>query len=265
MLTFAHLVFLLNTVGLLHSAIAPGNIDFDFKTAREIIERQKNNINYNQSFCMQTGSGADKIVCRLKEVPSIGFLICKKILYKEEEEEEEEEGKSCEDVIKDEMNSLKKLNNQGIKIVAIGNEPIKNVKCGETDERTCTGFLEAWIDATVGQFGHVRDHIANNTVAELIGKVLQFTSKGGLQTTINDLRKIVTFMQPSPDDSYKQICDLQGFFLKNGGFLINDTPNINENISKDGSCWPDEPTTADVLANLTLLIGGLEERQTILR
>jgi hypothetical protein len=51
-------------------------------------------------------------------------------------------------------------------------------------------------------------------------------------------------MQPALENgNYKQICDHQGFFLKDGGFIVADTPDINENIAKDGICWDGEPTT----------------------
>ena len=226
---------------------APSPDDFD-RARHEITSRSE--IHYNSAFCNEVATGEDKIACRLKDVPSIGFLVCKKSLYEEYE--------TCENVIKTELDNLLKLHGENINVVTVDMKPIDNVKCGETNEKTCSGFLEAWIDKKDGEFGHVRDHIAENTVPRLIEKVLKFTSTEGLQTTITDLRKIVQFMQPSPS-SYKQICDLQGFFLKKGGFLINDTPVIDEKITKDGQCWPGEPTTEKVLQALNEMINELNK------
>ena len=95
-------------------------------------------------------------------------------------------------------------------------------------------------------------------VDQLIATVKQITTPQGLPTTIADLTKIVAFMQPGLENgNYKQICDLQGFFLKNGGFLVADTPDIIQNIAKDGICWNGEPTTELVLTVLNRMITGL--------
>jgi hypothetical protein len=95
-------------------------------------------------------------------------------------------------------------------------------------------------------------------VDQLIATVKQITKPHGLPTTIADLTKIVAFMQPALENgNYKQICDLQGFFLKNGGFLVSDTPDIIQNIAKDGICSNGEPTTEKVLTVLNRMITEL--------
>jgi hypothetical protein len=248
---FAIVVMFLSISTIWCAIPSPDNFD----RAREEIKK-RSEIKYDTTFCVEVAKGDDKIACRLKDVPSIGFLVCKTLSY-----EENSYSYPCKDIIKTELDNLVKLRGENIKIVTVDIHPIENVKCGETEDETCSGFLERWIDTADGEFGHVRDHIAKNTVTELIQNVVQFTSKEGLQTTIDDLNKIVKFMQPSSPDNYKQICDLQGFFLKIGGFLINDTPEINENIAKDGVCWPDEPTTEQVLQGLNNIINGLTKDQ----
>lgn len=58
---------------------------------------------------------------------------------------------------------------------------------------------------------------------------------------------------------YKQICDLQGFFLKKGGFLVADTPEIKENMGLNDKCFDGEPTTERVLNGLEEIINGLRK------
>ena len=130
------------------------------------------------------------------------------------------------------------------------------MKCGETivNEQTCSGFLEEWIDQSNGVFGHVRDHISANTLDTLIQKIRQFTQPDKIKTTIYDLDKIIKYMEMAPSqNAFRQICDLQGFFLKTGGFLVNDTPEIQEKIQKDAVCWSNEPTTEEVLDGLKII------------
>ncbi len=57
---------------------------------------------------------------------------------------------------------------------------------------------------------------------------------------------------------YRQTFDLQGFFLINGGLIVNDVPFIAENIDLGDRCWEDEqdpePTTQQVLTALDAMI-----------
>ena len=79
-----------------------------------------------------------------------------------------------------------------------------------------------------------------------------------LGITIADIKKIVAFMEPtSTGGTYKKICDLQGFFLISGGFLVADTPEIKKDIGLEDICYDGEPTTQEVLEGLTELIKGL--------
>ena len=87
---------------------------------------------------VEVAKGDDKIACRLKDVPSIGFLICKTLSY-----EENSSSYPCKDVIKTELDNLEKLRGENIKIVTVDIHPIENVKCGETEDKTCSGFWNA--------------------------------------------------------------------------------------------------------------------------
>ena len=79
-----------------------------------------------------------------------------------------------------------------------------------------------------------------------------------LAITIADLKKIVAFMEPtSTGGTYRQICDLQGFFLISGGFLVADTPEIKTDIGLKDICYDGEPTTQQVLDGLNEIIKGL--------
>ena len=64
---------------------------------------------------------------------------------------------------------------------------------------------------------------------------------------------------------YRQICDLQGFFLLNGGFLVIDVHDIRQNLGPLDKCWEDpaadypEPTTQEVLTALEDMISAFKQ------
>ncbi|CAH3160503.1 unnamed protein product [Porites evermanni] len=216
----------------------------DFATARQKINQAKPNISYD-TFCLEKKSGEDKVACRIKDVPTIGFLVCKTPKVEEV---------NCSVVIKTEVENIKTVSSANIKTVTISTPPIDGVKCGEDQSLTCSGFLEEWITSETGRFKQVRDHIDNNTVANLINDVKNFTTTTGLSATAADLKKIKNYMMIDPNkNKYRQICDLQGFFLIKGGFLVADVPAI-ENVSISDPCWPGEPTTQKVLDALNEMI-----------
>ena len=98
----------------------------------------------------------------------------------------------------------------------------------------------------------------SGSIKALINDVKEITTSQKLTTTIADLKKIVAFMEPTlTGGTYKQICDLQGFFLISGGFLVADTPVIEENIGINDTCYDNEPTTRQVLDGLNEIIKGL--------
>ena len=93
----------------------------NFTEARKKINETKPNIDY-PSFCAEMNAGEDKIACRVKDVPSVGFLVCKK---------PEIEGTNCRTIINTEVENIQKVQKEGsIKTVTISPPPIDGVKCG---------------------------------------------------------------------------------------------------------------------------------------
>lgn len=220
----------------------------DFAIAREKINKAKPDIDYS-TFCSEMPAGEDKIACRIKNVSTVGFLVCQK---------SEIDDVDCSTVIKNEVENIQTIQREGnVKTVKISPPPIGDVRCGKDPSLNCSGFLEEWVAPEAGRFKQVRDHISNKTVPKLITDVKSFTSKAGLSTTAADLSNIKKYMMENPKgNKYRQICDLQGFFLVNGGFLINDVPYILKDASIDGVCWNDEPTTKQVLDALDEMISA---------
>lgn len=219
----------------------------DFADAREKINQAKPNINYD-TFCAEMNAGEDKIACQVKDVPTVGFLVCKK---------PELEDTNCSTVINNEVTNIEKVKEGGIKTVTISPPPIDRVKCGNDSSMNCSGFLEKWLAKDEARFEQVRDHISNNTTGKLIDDVKSFTSEAGLSTTAADLSKIKAYMTVNvTENKYRQVCDLQGFFLVQGGFLVADVPEILEETTIDGICWDGEPSTKDVLDALDKMISA---------
>lgn len=220
----------------------------DFAEARAKIDQAKPNIDYN-TFCAEMNSGEDKIACRIKDVPTVGFLVCKEPKLGE---------KNCSTVINEEVTNIEKVQKEGaIKTVTISPLPIDGVKCGNDSSIECSGFLEKWLAKDEAKFEQVRDHISYNTIERLIADVKNFTSQAGLSTTAADLSKIKTYMKVNTTmNEYRQICDLQGFFLATGGFLVADVPDVLEETTIDGKCYDGEPTTKEVLDALDRMISA---------
>ena len=235
-------------VALMLPTFATMAIADDFADARAKIDQAKPNIDYN-TFCAEMNSGEDKIACRIKDVRTVGFLVCK----------EPELGiKSCSTVIEEEATNIEKVRNEGsINTVTISLPQIDGVKCGNDSSINCSGFLEKWLTKDEAKFEQVRDHISDNTIEKLIADVKSFTSQAGLSTTAADLSKIKTYMNVNPTmNKYRQICDLQGFFLAAGGFLVADVPDVLEETTIDGKCYEGEPTTEEVLNALDQMISA---------
>jgi len=215
----------------------------DFDNARQKINQAKPNIDYD-TFCTERKAGEDKIACRIKDVPTVGFLVCKTPVLEEV---------NCNVVIGNEVGNIGKVSEGNVKTVKISPPPINGVKCGNDSSPSCSGFLEEWIAPERGRFEQVRDHIAGNTVPKLIADVKSFTTSG-LTNTVADLKNIKNYMMLNPaEKKYRQICDLQGFFLASGGFLVADVPAI-EDTAIDENCWDGEPTTQQVLDALDKMI-----------
>ena len=223
----------------------------DFAIARMLINKQKPKINYDE-FCRgRLDSGLAKSACRIAEMPRVVFLFCNNY------------GAFCEPQIVDpEIKNLRKLYDNGVRTVKFDEDPIKKVKCAKSSDLNCAGFLEEWIDKNVGQHYRLDRYFRSGTVGLLIEKIRkQITTPDGRKETADDLKKIKEYMV-APQRKYHLICDLQGFFLSAGGFLVNDPEDIKENVNLHQKCEIDterEPTTKQVLDGLELLIQDLRE------
>ena len=235
-------------VALILPTFAMMTLADDFADARAKIDQEKPNIDYN-TFCAEMNSGEDKIACRIKDVPTVGFLVCKQPKLGE---------KNCSTVINEEVTNIEKVHKEGaIKTVMISPPPIDGVKCGNDSSIKCSGFLEKWLAKDKAKLEQVRDHISDKTIEKLIADVKNFTSQAGLSSTATDLSKIKTYMKvDTTRNKYRQICDLQGFFLATGGFLVADVPDVLEETTINGECYDGEPTTKEVLDALDRMISA---------
>lgn len=216
----------------------------DFDEARAAIDAVAPNINYTD-FCRTIFIGSDKLICRIRSVPTVGFLLCKQPTV---------DGIPCNDAIMTEVNSLVQLANSGVPTVVVKLPQINNIVCGQNDSTDCSGYIQRWVIGGVdGNFESIRDHIVDGTLEDLIDDVEDSTNTGtGL--TASSLVTIRNYMSPG-QNVYRQICDLEGiFFLQNGEFVVNDVEAIGENIGLDGVCDNGEPTTQQVLSALDRMI-----------
>ena len=108
---------------------------------------------------------------------------------------------------------------------------IKYVKCGEENRFECNGFLEEWVTQETGEFQHIRNSIVEGRgdVSQLIADVITYTDEN-LKRTGRDLVKIKDYKLKG---KYFQVCDLQRFFLKKGGFKVNDVPAIKQLVCRE--------------------------------
>ena len=126
----------------------------------------------------------------------------------------------------------------------------------------CSGFFEKWVDKNGGSFFHVRVYIDDKTLGKELNEIIKKSSKQGLNEKVNDLKQIERFMTEQipigKPDHYRCICDLQGFFIFDGGFLVSDTEGI-ELLHRHQSCTYGGPTAATFLAAVRMMILGIEQ------
>ena len=222
----------------------------DFASAKKLIDSLKPNLNYAQICEGKLMAGQMKSVCHLKQVPSVAFLFC-----------------HFQDLwelnIQMEIDNIQKLIAGGVRTVEIDNQLIQDVKCGSEVALTCTGFLEGWVGGgwlqrldTLFLGGKVP---VENLIKTIRKRIL--TSQG-LKATAKDLIKIKAFMFAGK--SINLICDLQGFFLTAGGFLVSDPEDIKTLKDLEESCPAYDPTTKlptakQVRYGLNLLIEDLSK------
>ena len=222
----------------------------DFAAAKAIINRDKRNLNYAKLCQGRLEEGQMKKVCHLKDVPSVAFLFCKYQLH-------------CEYYIKMEVNNIKQLITGGVRTVEIDTQWIEDVKCGSEVDLTCTGFLEGWVGGGWLQRLDTLFSGGKDPVKQLIKTIREkIPTSQGLKETAEDLIKVKAFMFAGKDINL--ICDLQGFFLTAGGFLVSDPEDIKKVDNPKESCPAHDPgtklpTAQQVREGLDLLIQDLSK------
>ncbi|KAJ7382322.1 hypothetical protein OS493_035599 [Desmophyllum pertusum] len=195
---------------LLHINIKAFAVQPNFQHARQLIIPP---INYD-TFCVEKPEGKDKIACRIRNEQTVGFIVCKASIFIDGTI-----SVPCRQVIADEIVNLKTLRAAQIRTVTFSEPQINGVNCRDKPNELCSGFLEEWVGNDRGRFKHIRNRISYHTVQGLIQEVKSFTPQLGLVATVANLRAIRNYMHMvGPPPSYRQICDLQGFFLIEGGF-----------------------------------------------
>jgi hypothetical protein len=116
-----------------------------------------------------------------------------------------------------------------------------------------------WVPGDQGMMQSIRSYIKSNTISTLVDKVREFQPQQQARSkTGDDLQKILNFMKLS-GNVYNRICDLQGFFMKTGGFLIADPDGVKYKTSPTDTCSDPGtyPTTQKVIDGLTELKAGI--------
>ncbi len=129
------------------------------------------------------------------------------------------------------------------------NDPVKN---------TCVGYVEEWIVSDDAQLVKFNERVFKKTEDDMINEVKNYqTTPEAKAKTVSDLEKIVAWMTPADGKCtlYKQLCDLEGFFKKTGGFVIHN-PNPNYKMMLGDYCHSGkgDPTNERVLAVLKKFI-----------
>jgi hypothetical protein len=235
-------VILFGTLALYPGAAAAD----DFSIARQKIEKIEPNINYT-SFCSERPSGADKVACRIKSVPSVGFLVCKESTIDQE---------SCEDIVDIELANLAKVKKQRLSVIKFDPPKLGPVQCAEEKSKDCYGYLVGWVSGA--NFANIDHAISNHEIALLADEIVKFTTPSkNLAATRRDINAIANFM--TANGKFSRICDLQGFYLRKGGFLISDVPQIFVGESTKPVCGdPSYPSYDDELAGIESLANLLK-------
>ena len=113
-------VFLITSIDPVQSVSPPTTNKFD--EARKKIMTLGSTIEYKDFCSVIITSGADKIACRIRDHPSVAFLVCKKANYPENGE-----NIACKTVIKNEQKSLLQLRGANINVVTALTEISHNI------------------------------------------------------------------------------------------------------------------------------------------
>jgi hypothetical protein len=218
----------------------------DFSQAIAKIDSIKPNIVYS-SFCKSMPGGEDKIACQIKSIPTIALLVCKASTYG---------NKTCKDIISEEIENLAAVKKSGLKTVDFKTNIIEPLKCANEKSNECAGYLARWVSNA--QFTNIDDSIEAGQISELATEIRSYTAtERNLATTRSDIKKIAQFMAPE-SGKYSRICDLQGFYLHGGGFLINDVPTLEIKQSTKPDCWAEMPSYNNALKGINDLVDGLK-------
>ncbi|PWC17025.1 hypothetical protein DDT52_17220 [Brenneria roseae subsp. roseae] len=228
-------------------ASSAGSYADDFSQAAAKINKIKPDISYG-SFCSSTPSGEDKMACQLKSIPTIGLLVCQKADYSED--------KSCEALITEEITNLSNVKKAGLATVDFRTDILTPLNCAREKSKECAGYLVSWVNQS--EFVNIDDEINAGHIPELASSIRSFsTSSASLAKTRADLKKIADFMTPDAG-KFSRICDLQGFYLRGGGFLINDVPDLKIKETTAPGCWDDMPSWRQALDGINQLVGLLK-------
>jgi hypothetical protein len=214
-----------------------------------------NNIKGNvlqYEFCTELHSGGDKHACRIRNFEKYGFLFCK---------EYDNGHDTCTDIINREMQGYIQLQANQVKTVPFFPRVITDVVCPDSKlkgDTRCSGLLEEWVDN--GEAFHLRVYIDDHEVEKQTSKIIQLTTKTGLSTTREDLEKIYLYMG-NDGVHFRCICDLQGFYLLDGGFLVGDTEGIKENLGIGDACDKGDPTIREFLQALEYMINKIKSTE----
>ena len=118
-----------------------------------------------------------------------------------------------------------------------------------------------WIPEDEGMMKFLRSAVKNDAIDTLVKWVREFQPEDESRVkTTKDLEKILKFMKPC-GSAYNRICDLQGFFMKSGGFVIADPEGVEFDTPLTGRCYDRDryPTTQQVITGLTHLMAGISK------
>lgn len=235
-----------STAAVLALAPAPAAAD-DFSKAKELIAAQAPKIAYKQ-FCSEAPTGADKAACRIQKVPTIGFLVCQRA---------ELEGAACKSVIATETANLTTVVKAGLATVTFKAEALGEVQCYAEKSTDCYGYLARWVSN--GKFVNLDDAFEAGEAVTVANDIEKYTKGAGVKATAKSLQAIINFMQATRG-KFNRICDLQGFYLQDGGFLINDVPELIVGQSKKPDCGGDGmPSYDKALAGLETVVRALND------
>ena len=116
-----------------------------------------------------------------------------------------------------------------------------------------------WIQADKGKARSLRSEIYKGKIDELLKWVKEYqTTSAARSITANDLEKILKYTDPGTG-RYTRICDLQGFFMKAGGFVTADPGGVQEGEPLDYTCYSVKsyPTTKKTIEALEKMVKAL--------